>query len=62
MRLPYSSLLAWKADGQIMQQEQHYFDVLQSTGTFEVRDNHLTITYDNGKGKLEFEKAVTTGG
>ena len=57
-----NSTLMTCVDGQIMQQERHYFDALQSAGTFEVKDNHLAITYDNGKGVLIFEKVVTTGG
>jgi heat shock protein HslJ len=56
-----STLMAC-VDEQIMQQEQRYFDALQSAGTFEVKDNRLTITYDDGKSVLVFEKAVTTTG
>jgi heat shock protein HslJ len=54
-----STLMAC-VDGQIMQQEQRYFDALQSVGTFEVKGSHLTINYDSGKDVLEFEKAVST--
>jgi heat shock protein HslJ len=53
-----STLMAC-VDAQIMQQEQRYFEALQSAGTFEVKDNRLTITYDSGQGVLEFEMAVT---
>jgi heat shock protein HslJ len=50
-----STLMAC-VDEQVMQQEQRYFEALQSAGTFEVKDNRLTITYDNGKGMLIFEE------
>lgn len=48
-------------DGKITQQEQRYFEALQSTKTFEIKGNRLTITYDSGKDVLEFEKALTAG-
>jgi heat shock protein HslJ len=57
-----NSTLVACVDGQIMQQEQRYFEALQSAGTFEVKDNQLTITYDSNKGVLVFEKALTTNG
>ncbi len=56
-----STLIAC-VDGKITQQEQRYFEALQSTRAFEVKANHLIITYDGGKGVLEFEKALITGG
>ncbi len=56
-----STLMAC-ADEQIMQQEQRYFQALQSARRFAGKDNRLTIYYDSGKGVLAFEKAVTTSG
>lgn len=56
-----STLMAC-TDEQIMQQEQRYFQALQSAGRFAVGDNRLTINYDNGNSALVFEKAVTTNG
>jgi len=57
-----NSTLKACVDEQITQQEQRYFEALQSAGTFEVKGNYLTITFNGGQGVLEFEKAVTTGG
>jgi heat shock protein HslJ len=57
-----NSTLKACADEQIMQQEQRYFEALQSAGTFAVKDNRLTIGYDSGKGVLVFKKAVITTG
>jgi heat shock protein HslJ len=46
------------ADESVMEQEQAYFAALQTTGHFEIQDDRLIITYDEGRSALTFEKVA----
>jgi heat shock protein HslJ len=46
------------ADNQVTEQEQQYFQALQSAAGYELDGNTLHITYDDGNGVLVFEAAV----
>lgn len=57
--LSFSRIISTKmacADQNVMQQEQQYFQVLQSAARFEIEDDELTIYYDNGRSVLNFIK------
>jgi heat shock protein HslJ len=43
-------------DSKVSQQEREYFDALTTAGKFKITDNHLTISYDEGRGVLNFIK------
>jgi len=47
------------ADTQVMQQEQEYLQALQTTSEYTLSGGQLTITYDSGKGQLNFVPAST---
>jgi heat shock protein HslJ len=51
-----STLMAC-ADQNVMDQEQEYHNALLSAGKFEIHDDRLTISYDNGQASLNFVKA-----
>lgn len=46
------------ADESVMEQEQAYFAALQTTGHFEIQNDRLIITYDEGRSALTFEKVA----
>ncbi len=48
-----STEMACTAEG-LMSQEAAYFQALQNTGEFELKDNQLTIWYNNGQSVLNF--------
>jgi heat shock protein HslJ len=52
-----STLMAC-ADERITQQEQQYFQALETTGRFELTDNRLAIWYDGERSVLNFAKAA----
>jgi heat shock protein HslJ len=52
-----STLLAC-ADASITEQEQRYFQALESAGQYEVVGDQLRITYDDGNGLMIFETAL----
>ena len=52
-----STLMAC-ADERVMQQEQRYFQALETAGQFELTDDHLAIRYDDGQGVLNFVRAT----
>jgi heat shock protein HslJ len=41
----------------IMEQEQRYYQALQSAGEFEIAGDELRITYGGGEGTLIFSRA-----
>jgi len=45
------------ADQGIGEQEQQYYQALESVGGFEVSGDRLTIFYDGGQGALNFVRA-----
>jgi heat shock protein HslJ len=53
-----STLMACK-DEQVMEQEQQYFQALQSAASFEITGDALTIWYKDGQGRLNFVKATS---
>jgi heat shock protein HslJ len=46
------------ADESVNQQEQQYFQALQTAGRFEVAGDQLTIWYNGDQGMLSFVKAA----
>jgi heat shock protein HslJ len=51
-----STLMAC-ADSNVTQQEQQFFQALESAGRFELTEDQLTIQYDGGQGVLNFVSA-----
>ena len=49
------------ADERVTEQEQRYFQALESAGRYELDGNQLRIWYDNGAGLLVFETLLPTG-
>jgi heat shock protein HslJ len=49
------TLMACDADG-IGEQEQRYFQALETTSRFELTGDHLTIWYEDGQGVLNWQK------
>jgi heat shock protein HslJ len=45
-------------DEQVMEQEQQYFQALQTAGQYELAADRLTIYYDGGQGVLNFAPAL----
>ena len=56
-----TSTLKACADEQVTEQEQRYFDALQTSGQYELEGNHLRIFYDDGNGLLVFETPLSAG-
>lgn len=48
-------------DEKVTQQEQHYFDALETAGEYQIEGDQLHITYDNGNGRMIFEMALPAG-
>ncbi len=46
-------------DAQVTQQEQQYFQALQSATGFEISGDNLTILYGDGQSKLNFVKGTS---
>lgn len=55
-----STLVACE-DEQVTEQEQRYFDALETASTYELEGNQLRITYDDGAGLLVFETPLPGG-
>lgn len=55
-----STKVACTKDG-VTEQEQQYFQALESAGTYELQGNQLRITYDDGAGVLIYETAFPVG-
>ena len=53
-----STLMACMDEG-ITEQEQQFFEALQSAGNFEIAGDSLTIWYKDGQGKLNFVKGTS---
>jgi heat shock protein HslJ len=51
-----STLMACE-DESVMAQEKQYYNALETAGTVAVTDGQLTITYDDGRGVLNFAEA-----
>ena len=49
------------ADTEVTDQEQRYFQALETASEYVVEGDQLRITYDDGNGVLIFESALTTG-
>lgn len=49
------------ADENVTEQEQRYFEALESAGSYELEGNHLRISYDDGGGLLVFETPIPAG-
>jgi heat shock protein HslJ len=45
----------------VTEQEQRYFEALESASTYQVEGNQLHITYDGGNGLLIFEASLPAG-
>lgn len=58
-RLSLSQIISTKRaclEEALTQQEQRYFQALESAGKFTLADDHLTIFYDDGRSALNFVK------
>ena len=53
-----TSTLRACVDGQVTQQEQQYFQALESVSSYELEGNHLRLTYNDGNGLMVFETPV----
>lgn len=49
------------ADDRVTEQEQRYFQALETASQFEWNGNELRITYDGGNGVMIFESALPAG-
>jgi heat shock protein HslJ len=56
-----TSTLRACADQRVTEQEQRYFQTLETAESFELEGNLLRITYDNGAGMLVFETPLPVG-
>lgn len=56
-----TSTLKACADERVTEQEQRYFQALESAERYELDGNQLRITYDDGAGLLVFESSLTAG-
>ena len=54
-----STLMAC-VDERVTQQEQQYFQALETAGQFELTDEHLTIWYEDGRNVLNFIQASSS--